>query len=158
MADPYVQLFNSDLDKDTDASLVAEFYWSTISRYTILVLDQTAAKNILGEPTAEPSYSETDAIPVHMKLDPEEEWLIKFGYDRTRDAACFFSSKILADASLSPKVGDRINFSFTNEAGGSVVEHFIIMEISPESFVRQKGYPFQVAAALKRTHKKKVTP
>ncbi len=157
MADPYAQLFNTDLDRDTDADLVSEFYWSTISRHTILVIDQTAATNLYGEPSAEPDYDESVSIPVHVKLDPEEEWLIKFGYDRTRDAACFFSSKILETKSLSPKVGDRLNFSFVNETGSTVVEHFIIMEISPESFVRQKGYPFQVAAALKRVHKKKAT-
>ena len=157
MADPYEQLFNSDLDKNTDNALLVEFFWSTISRYTFLINDQTVTKNIYGEPAAEPVYTETAAIPVHVKLDPEVELLEKFGYDRTRDAMFFLSTSILSTAGINPKVGDRINFTFTEPGGSGVVEHMEIMEISPESFVRQKGYPFQVAGALKRTHKAKKT-
>ena len=92
-------------------------------------------------------------MPVQIKLDPEEEELSKYGYDKQREAIIWFCSKILRDRGLSPKVGDRIDFRFNNELGNEVVEHLIINEISPWDFQRQTTVPYQVTAAANRTHK-----
>jgi len=150
-------LFADVIDTATDEAMVEELYWSMIQRHPLHILDQTKTKNIYGEPTEEPSYKTVSpSIPIHIKLNPEEEELNKYGYDRTRDAIAWFSKKILEDIGLSPKVGDRIDFTFQTELGATVVEHFEIHEISLEDFARQIGYAYQVTAAMDRTHKAKM--
>ena len=149
-------LFTDSVDSDTDEDMIEEMYWSMIQRHPLHILDQTAAKNIYGEPESEPSYSTISPdIPIHIKLNPEEELLDKYGYDRVRDAIAWFSSKILRDRGLAPKDGDRIDFTFVNETGATVVEHFEILEISPWDFVRQAKVPYQITVAMDRTHKAK---
>lgn len=158
MADPFDLLFASTTDRDVDADLLAEFFWSTIARHTLLVVDQTVDKNIYGEPEAEPVYTESDPFPIAIILDPDQETLDKFGYDTKREAIGVFCVPILTELDLEPKVGDRINFTFTDADGDTTVEQFIVNESSPASFLRQHGYPYQMSVGLDRTQKKKVTP
>ncbi len=114
--------------------------------------------NLYGEPVVEPTYTVVSPqIPIHIKIDPEAEELEKYGYDRTRDAIIWFSAKILRDAGLSPKVGDRVNFTFTNEAGSTVLEQFEIHEASPVDFARQSKSHYHVGCAADRTHKTKIS-
>ncbi len=114
--------------------------------------------NLYGEPVVEPSYvAVSPQIPIHIKLDPEVEELEKYGYDRKREAIIWFAAKILRDRSISVKVGDRVNFTFVNEIGATVVEQFEIHEISPVDFARQSKNHYHVSAAADRTHKAKRT-
>lgn len=152
----YELLFTEEVDSDTDQDMVEEMYWSMIQRHPLHILDQAASKNLYCEPEGEPSYTTVDPpIPIHIKLDPEEEILDKYGYDRIRDAVIWFSSKILRDRSIQPKVGDRVDFVYLNEAGGTVVEHLEIHEISSWDFARQAKIPYQITVAADRTHKSK---
>ena len=150
------QLFVCANDRKIDEAMIEEFYWSTIKSHPFHVLDQTKPLNIYGEPEEEPFYTTVDPpIPIHIKVDPEEEELARYGYDRTREAILWFSRKILTDRCLVPKVGDRVDFIYTVETGITVAEHLIINEISPMEFRAQTGYPFQISAAANRTHKAK---
>lgn len=150
-------LFTDRVDTDTDEEMVEEMYYSMIKRHPLHILDQTAPKNIYGEPVSEPVYTTVNPpIPIHIKLDPEVEELNKYGYDRIRDAILWFSSKILRDRSIQPKVGDRVDFVYLDEAGQTVVDHLEIHEISPFDFVRQGAVPYQVNAAADRTQKAKL--
>ena len=142
-------------DQETDECLIEELYFAHIARCPIHILNHAASNvNIYGEPSGDPVYDVTfEDVPVHIELDPEAEILDRYGYDRNRNALIAFSIKILRDLSLSPKVGDRIDFKYLNELDLQVTEHLIINEISPWDFVRQQKTPYQVIAAADRTHK-----
>jgi len=157
-------LFTEVLDTDVDEEMVAEMYWSMVQRHPLFIIDQAAGNNIYGEPSGDPelgpiqpSYAASDPVelPMHIKLDPEEELLNKYGYDRVRDAVVWMSSKILRDLSLNPKVGDRIHFTYVDAAGSTILEQLEIHEASPFDFVRQAKVPYQVTYACDRTHKEK---
>jgi hypothetical protein len=155
--DPAYQLyFNESVDHTTDLSILEELYYSMIGRHNYYVLDQAGTTlNIYGEPTnAGPVYGAAVNFPFHIKLDPEQELLDKYGYSRTREAVCWFNTSILTDLSVTPKVGDRFDFAYTVR-GQSVLEHFEILEISPWDFQRQTKVPYQITAAANRTHKAK---
>jgi len=155
--DPAFELmYVSETDRETDEEMIEELYYSEIQRHPLHILDQTQPKNIYGEPEGEPVYTTVDPpIPIHIKLDPEEEILEKYGYDRKREAMIWFCAKILRDRDIHPKDGDRVDFIFTNDAGQTVLEHLIINEISPVDFSRQSQNSYQVTAAANRTHKAK---
>ena len=87
------------------------------------------------------------------KLDPEEEELNRYGYDRTREVIILMSRKILYDNNLQPKVGDRIDFTYRNALGAVINEHLIINELSPVDFQRQLVDNYSFGAAGNRTHK-----
>ncbi|MCG8435864.1 MAG: hypothetical protein MJA83_17715, partial [Gammaproteobacteria bacterium] len=145
------QFFTDQCDTDLDECLVEEFYFSNFPRPNFLILDQTTPKNIYGEPAdlaAENAYTLLDPpMPIFIQLDPEEELLDRYGYDRKREAVAWFSAKILRDRNIQPKVGDRIECEYSDALGGLVVEHFIINEISPTEFFRQSRNPYQYNAA-----------
>ena len=157
--------FVDDVDKATDEAMIEEMYWSMIQRHTLYVIDQTesgAEPNLYGEPSEDPEqgamspdYDAGHTFPMQIKLDPEEEELNKYGYDRTRDAIIWMSTKILRDLGISPKVGDRIDFTFITELGATVVEHLEITDASAWDFARQAGAPYQVTYSAVRTHKAK---
>ncbi len=153
------QLFCDITDTDLDECLIEELFFSMIARHPFHVLDETVNKNIYGEPAAladENAYTTLDPeIPIHIELDPEEEDLLKYGYDRQREAVFWFSSKIMRDRSISPKVGDRIDVAYKNPLGLTVLEQFIINEISFEDFQRQTLVPTMLGAAGNRTQKAK---
>lgn len=153
------QFYVDPCDTDLDECLLEEFYYSTFPRPRFLILDQTVAKNIYGEPESladEDAYSLLDPpIPIFIQLEPEEELLDRYGYDRKREALAWFSSKILRDRGILPKVGDRLECEYSDPLGNTIVEHFIINEISPTEFFRQNRNPLQYAAAIDRTHKAK---
>lgn len=151
------QLFIEDVDRQTDERLVEEMFFSMVARHPYYQLDQTAAKNIYGEPSGEPSYTRIrPLLPIHVKLDPEKAELDKYGYDRDREVLFFFCNKILRDRELKPKVGDRIDFLFTDVNGVTTVEHLIINQCSAEDFSRQQKVPYQMVAAGNRTHKQRI--
>ena len=167
MADPAFELMYTDQDEvDLEEELIEEYYYSSIQRHEFLVLTQPGGSglNIYGEPGGDPetaaigpTYSSGGSIPIAIKLDPEEELLDRYGYDRTRDAICWFSRKIMDDLGINPKVGDRINFSYVVDTGSTVVEQLIINEVSPVDFQRQTKVAFNISAACNRTHRDKVT-
>lgn len=147
-------LFSQVEDHSIDEAMVEEMYFSMIQRHPFYILNQTAAKNIYGEPTGEPSYTTlSPPIPIHVKLDPGEEDLSRYGYDNTRHAIVSFSAKILRDRSLVPKVGDRIDFIYSNNNGQTVIEHLILTQCSQTDFQRQTRNPYHVTAAADRTEK-----
>jgi hypothetical protein len=132
-------------------------------RHPFYVHDVTAGNNIYAEPSGNPETGAVHptytlfepAFPFQVKLNPEEEELDRYGYDRKREALVSFSTKILRDLNLEPKVGDRFDFIFASTLGSQVREHFEILEISPVDFQRQTLIPTQVVAAADRTHKAK---
>lgn len=156
----FQQLFTEQIDICTDEEMVEEMYWSMIGRHPFHILDQTITKNIYGEPATEAdidgAYTTLDPeIPIHIKLDPDEEYLEKYGYHRKRDMIAWFSSKILRDRGLNPKVGDRIDFRYTDSSGGATLEHFIITETSTTDFLRHNRVPYQLNVGCMRTQFKK---
>ena len=161
--DPPDLLFTCQDDIDTDQCIVQEFFYSHFRKHPYYIVDQSIAKNIYGEPAGDPEVAEVSPVytvadplfPFQIKLNPEEEELNKFGYDRTRDALVIFSFQLMRSISIAPKVGDRFDFVFTNESDLQVVEHFEILEISPVDFQRQTKVPTQIVAAADRTYKSK---
>lgn len=148
------QLFASPRDVLTDEAMVTEMYYSHIARHRLFVLDQSAGTDLYGDPAAEPVYSTIVEMPIHIKLDPEEEELIKYGYDRTREVVMWFSRKICYNLEIIPKVGDRVDFTFRNPLGGVVNEHFILNEFSSADYQRQLLDYYSFTAAGNRTHKR----
>lgn len=148
------QLFADPRDVLTDECMVAEMYYSHIARFPLHILDQTQGTDLYGDPADEPVYSRTIELPIYVKLDPEEEELNKYGYDRTREFILWFSRKILHDLNIEPKVGDRVDFAYRSPTGDIINEHLIINEISPVDFQRQLIDHYSVTAAGNRTHKR----
>lgn len=146
------QLFTSARDALVDECMVEEMFSSMIAKHPFHVLNQTKGTDLYGDPSGEPVYDQTFEIPVQVKLDPEVEDLNKYGYDRTREAILWFSRKIMKDLSITPKVGDRLDYTYRTPTGEVVNEHLIINEISPE-FQRQSTQYYQLFAAANRTHK-----
>lgn len=146
------QKFVDPVDVAADEALVEELYWSQISRPAWYQIDQSIEKNIYGEPvdqaTIDAAYTlVTPSIPIHIKLNPEQEYLEKYGYDRQRDAVLWFCQKILRDRGLaSPKNGDIVIFAFEDNSGETVAEYFEIQGSSPVDFQRQTFNSYQISA------------
>ncbi len=150
----FEQLFADQADQTTDENLLEELYYSMIARHEYLVLDQSAAKNLYGEPSAEPSYTTAGSFPIQIKLKPEEADLSKYGFRRPRDAIVWMCKKVLVTYQVVPKVGDRINFQYSHPISGvAIKEQFEIMNVSNWDFQRQTKIPYQIMAAVLRTHK-----
>lgn len=150
------QLFADPRDTLTDECMVEELYFSHLARHRLHVLNQGAngGADLYGDPKQEPVYDKTFELPMLIKVDPEEEELNKYGYDRSREFMIWFSRKILHDLDLAPKVGDRIDMTYRTPTGDVVNEHIIINEISPADFQRQLIDYYSLLAAGNRTHKR----
>lgn len=149
------QLFADPRDTLTDECMVEEMYFSHLAPHRLHILDQSAngGTDLYGDPAKEPVYSQTYKLPMLIKLDPEEEELNKYGYDRTREFMIWFSRKICHDLGIVPKVGDRIDMTYRDPVGAIINEHIIINEISPVDFQRQLIDHYSILAAGNRTHK-----
>lgn len=154
VADCIEQLFVDPRDALTDECMVAEMYYSHIARHKLYILDQAAGTDLYGDPVDEPRYTQIVELPIHIKLDPEQEELNRYGYDRTREVILWFSRKILHDLDIVPKVGDRVDFTYRSPTGSIINEHIIINELSPVDFQRQLIDYYSMSGAGNRTHKK----
>lgn len=146
--------FADPCDQVLDEQMIEEMYWSHIARHKLHILNHAATgADLYGDPDGEPVYDQTVELPVHVKLDPEEEELNRYGYDRNRDAILWFSRKIVRDLSIEPKVGDRLDFTYRTPSGSVVNEHLIITEISYADFQRQNSDYYQISASANRTER-----
>ncbi len=154
------QLYTDPCDLDLDECMMEEYYYSTFPRPPFHILNQTINLNIYGEPATladeDAAYTTlTPPIPIFVQLSPHDEDLNRYGYDRKREAIAWFSTKILRDRGIQPKVGDRIDCIYKDALNNQVLEHFIINELTPMEFLRQSLTPYQYNAALDKTQKAK---
>ena len=148
------QLFVDPRDEITDESMLEEMYWSMLSQHHLYILNTGSGTDLYGDPASEPVYDSSVQMPMLIKLDPEEQVLDKYGFDRKREAVIWMSRKICHDLGLVPKIGDRIDFTYRTAVGGIVNEHLILNEFSAKDFQRQLVDHYQYVGAADRTLKK----
>jgi len=97
------------------------------------------------DPATSPAFVQTASFPFVVMLNPSEQRLTKYGFDRARDAIVVMSAKILTDLGITPHIGDR----FKDPQGN---EHEI-QEMRPADFWQNSSVPLRWVGASDVTHK-----